>query len=88
MEEKPLLSISYCGLLIISPFRDSISCFTPYISDISRICGGMPVNLGVSSVLLQGWGIHANDIISLGMSLKIGDACEGYFQWIMAFNLS
>ena len=73
---------------MIVPFRDSISCFYPFISDIRRICVGNPVESGVSSVIFQGWASHANGIISLGMSLKIGDARKGHFSWSMAFNLS
>ena len=88
VEENPLLSISSCSWLIIVPFRDSISCINPSISVIRRIWGGMPVNSGVFSVLFQVWYIHANDIISLGMSLKIRDAPKGHFSWSMAFNLS
>ena len=43
------------------------------------------LNSGVYSVLFQGWDICANEIISLGMSLKIGDARKGHFSWIVAF---
>ena len=64
---------------MIVPFRDSISNFNPSISYIRRICGGITVNSGVYSVLFQGWDICANDIISLGMSLKIGDELKGHF---------
>ena len=39
-------------------------------------------------MLFQVWAIRANDIISLGMSTKIGDARKGHLSWIMAFNLS
>ena len=31
----------------------------------------MSVNSGVSSVLFQGWGIDSNNIISLGLSMKL-----------------
>ena len=88
VEENPLLSISYFSWLVIFLFGDSISRFNPSISDIRRIYGGMPVNSGVSSVLFKGWAIHANYIISLGMSLKIGNAHKGHFSWSMDFNFS
>ena len=76
VEEKPLLSISSCSWLMIVPFKDFISCLNPYISDIIIIFGGMKLKSGVSSVLFQVCAIRANDIISLGMSIKIGDACK------------
>ena len=52
------------------------------------MCGGMPVNSGVYSVLFQVWAIRANNIISLGMSMKILDAHKGHFSWSMDFNFS
>ena len=87
VEEKPLLAISYCSQLMIYPFKDSISRFNTFISDIKRICGGVPVNLGVSSLLFQGWDICVNEIILLVMYLRIGYACKGHFLWSMTFNL-
>ena len=87
LEENSLLPISYCSWLIIVPFRDSISRFNLSISGIRRICRRMPVNSGVSFVLFQGLVICTNNIISLGMSLKIGDATKGYFSWSMVFSL-
>ena len=87
VEEKPFLPISSCSWLMMFPFRDSISRFNPSISYIRIICGGMPVNSGVSFVLFQGWAVRTNNIISLGMSLKIGDVRKWHFLWSMAFNL-
>ena len=75
-------------ILMIVPYRYSISYFNPSISDIRIICVGMPVNAGVFSVLFQGWTICANNIILLGMSLKIVDALKGQFSWSTAFNFS
>ena len=71
---------------MIVSFRDLISRLNPYIFEIRVIHGGMSVNSGVSSVLFQGWAIRANEIISLVMSPKIGDARKGHFSWSMAFN--
>ena len=86
MEEHPLFSISSCILLMIVPFKYSISHFNPSISDIIRICGGILVNPGVSSVLFQGWDIPANSIIPLGMSVKVGDTCNRHFSWSLDFK--
>ena len=72
---------------MVVTFRDSISRFIPYIYDIRRVCGGMPVKSGVSFLIFQGWDICANRIIPLGMSL-IGDTRKGNFSWSMDFNLS
>ena len=46
------------------------------------------MNLAVSSVIFQGWAIHANVSISLGMSTEIGYARGGTSRgtWISIFH--
>ena len=70
---------------MIAQFKELISNYNTFIYDIIIICGGMPLNSGVSSVLFQVWAIRDNYIIALGMSLKFGDARREHLSWSMDF---